>query len=66
MAQGMVKWFSEKKGYGFISQEDGQDIFVHFSSINTPGFKTLTEGDQVSFDVEESDRGPVAKNVNKL
>ncbi len=66
MAQGTVKWFSEKKGYGFISQEDGQDIFVHFSSINTPGFKTLTEDEQVSFDVEESDRGPVAKNVNKL
>jgi CspA family cold shock protein len=66
LAQGTVKWFSEKKGYGFISQEDGQDIFVHFSSISMPGFKTLTEGDQVSFDVEDSDRGPVAKNVNKL
>lgn len=66
MAQGTVKWFSEKKGYGFISQEDGQDVFVHFSSINMPGFKTLVEGDQVSFDVEEGDRGPVAKNVNKL
>ena len=66
MAQGTVKWFSEKKGYGFISQEDGQDIFVHFSSINMPGFKTLVEGDQVSFDVEEGDRGPVAKNVKKL
>ena len=66
MAQGTVKWFSEKKGYGFISQEDGQDIFVHFSSISMPGFKTLIEGDQVSFDVEDSDRGPVAKNVNKL
>ena len=66
MAQGTVKWFSEKKGYGFISQEDGQDIFVHFSSISMPGFKTLIEGDQVSFDVEEGDRGPVAKNVKKL
>jgi len=66
LAQGTVKWFSEKKGYGFISQEDGQDIFVHFSSISMPGFKTLIEGDQVSFDVEDSDRGPVAKNVNKL
>ena len=66
MAQGTVKWFSEKKGYGFITQEDGQDIFVHFSSISMPGFKSLTEGDQVSFDVEDSDRGPVAKNVNRL
>ncbi len=66
MANGTVKWFSDKKGYGFIEREDGQDIFVHYSSINTSGFKSLTEGDQVSFDVEESDRGPVAKNVSKL
>lgn len=65
MAKGIVKWFSDKKGYGFIEQEDGRDIFVHYTSINTPGFKTLAEGDQVSFDVEESDRGPVAKNVKK-
>lgn len=65
MAKGVVKWFSDKKGYGFIEQEDGRDIFVHFSSINTPGFKTLAEGDRVSFDVEESERGPVAKNVTK-
>jgi CspA family cold shock protein len=61
-----VKWFSEKKGFGFIEKEDGEDIFVHYSSINAPGFKTLTEGERVSFDVEEGDRGPVAKNVNKL
>ena len=66
MANGTVKWFSNKKGYGFIEREDGQDLFVHYTSINTSGFKTLTEGDQVSFDIEESDRGPVAKNVNKL
>ena len=66
MAEGIIKWFSDKKGYGFISQEDGPDIFVHFSSINMDGFKTLNEGDRVSFDVEESDRGPVAKNVSKL
>jgi len=60
-----VKWFSEKKGYGFIEQEDGQDVFVHFSSIDMPGFKTLSEGERVTFDMEESDRGPVAKNVKK-
>ena len=66
LAEGVVKWFSERKGYGFIEQEDGPDIFVHFSSITMPGFKTLAEGERVSFDVEESDRGPVAKNVEKL
>ncbi len=66
MAEGIVKWFSGKKGYGFIEQEEGGDVFVHYSSINTPGFKTLSEGERVSFDVEESDRGPVAKNVNKV
>ena len=65
MAQGTVKWFSDKKGFGFIEQENGQDIFVHHSSINMSGFKSLAEGEQVSFDVEESDRGPVAKNVTK-
>jgi CspA family cold shock protein len=66
LAEGTVKWFSEKKGYGFIEQNDGPDIFVHYSSINTSGFKTLAEGERVSFDVEESDRGPVAKNVSKI
>jgi CspA family cold shock protein len=66
LAEGIVKWFSEKKGYGFIEQDEGRDIFVHYSSINLPGFKTLAEGERVSFDVEESDRGPVAKNVNKM
>jgi CspA family cold shock protein len=66
LAEGTVKWFSEKKGYGFIEQEDGQDVFVHFSSIDMPGFKTLSEGERVSFDMEESDRGPVAKNVKKF
>ena len=66
MAEGIVKWFSNKKGFGFIEQEDGTDIFVHFSSINMDGFKTLNEGERVSFDVEESDRGPAAKNVTRL
>ena len=65
MAKGTVKWFSEEKGYGFIAQEEGKDIFVHFSSISMPGFKTLTEGEVVEFDIEESDRGLVAKNVVK-
>lgn len=65
MAQGVVKWFSDKKGYGFIEQENGKDLFVHYSSITIPGFKTLAQGDRVTFDVEESERGPVAKNVNK-
>ena len=65
MLKGIVKWFNDKKGYGFIKQEDGRDIFVHFTSVNMQGFKTLAEGDEVSFDVEESDRGPVAKNVVK-
>ena len=66
MANGVVKWFSNKKGFGFIEQEDGGDVFVHFSAISDTGFKTLDEGDRVSFDVEESDRGPSAKNVTKL
>ena len=65
MAKGTVKWFSDEKGYGFIEQEDGKDIFVHFSSITMAGFKTLAEGDVVNFDIEESDRGLVAKNVTK-
>ena len=66
LAEGIVKWFSEKKGYGFLEQDDGQDVFVHYSSINTPGFKTLADGQRVSFDVEENERGPVAKNVNAV
>lgn len=66
MAEGTVKWFSERKGFGFIEQENGQDIFVHFSSIDMPGFKTLTDGEKVSFEVEESERGPVAKSVKRL
>ena len=63
MAKGIVKWFNEKKGFGFIQQEDGQDLFVHYSSINMDGFKTIVEGDEVVFEVEETDRGLQAKNV---
>ena len=67
LAEGTVKWFSDKKGYGFIAQEESeQDIFVHYSSIEMDGFKTLTEGQQVVFEVEDGERGPVAKNVKKM
>ena len=66
MVEGIVKWFSEKKGYGFIEQEDAPDIFVHYSSIDSSGFKTLADGERVSFDVEENERGPVAKKVKKI
>mgnify|MGYP000450891861 FL=1 len=66
MAEGTVKWFSNKKGYGFIEQEGDKDLFVHHSAINMTGFKTLEKGDRVSFDVEESDRGTEANNVTKL
>ena len=65
MAEGTVKWFSERKGYGFIEQENGKDVFVHYSSVDMPGFKTLIEGERVSFEMEEGDRGPVAKNVKR-
>jgi cold shock protein len=65
LANGTVKWFNDKKGYGFINEDQGRDIFVHFSAIDMQGFKTLSEGDVVMFDVEESDRGPEAKNVKR-
>ena len=65
MSEGVVKWFNANKGYGFIKSEEGQDLFVHFSSINMKGYKSLTEGDKVSFEVEDTDRGPQAKNVVK-
>ncbi len=65
MAKGIVKWFSETKGYGFIEQEDGPDVFVHHSGINSDGFRTLNEGDQVTFDIEEGRKGPAAVNVTK-
>jgi CspA family cold shock protein len=63
MANGVVKWFSDKKGFGFIEQEDGPDVFVHHSGINATGFKSLKEGDQVTFDTEDGQKGPAAVNV---
>ena len=65
MSRGKVKWFNEKKGYGFIEQEGGGDVFVHFSAIQGDGFKTLTEGQEVEFDVVEGKKGPQASNVVK-
>ena len=67
MARGKVKWFNDAKGFGFISNDDGSgDVFVHFSSIQSDGFKTLAEGDAVEYDVETSDKGPKAANVKKV
>jgi len=63
MAEGVVKWFNEKKGFGFIQIEEGRDVFVHYSSIEMDGFKTLYEGQRVNFDILEGDRGPAASNV---
>jgi CspA family cold shock protein len=66
MAKGQVKWFSEKKGYGFITREDGDDIFVHFSAIDKEGFRTLREGDEVEFEITEGEKGLQATKVTVL
>jgi CspA family cold shock protein len=66
MANGIVKWFDERKGYGFIEQEEGPDVFVHHSGINATGFKSLNDGDSVTFNVEQGKKGPAAVNVTKL
>jgi cold shock protein len=66
MANGTVKWFNEKKGFGFIEKEDGTDVFVHHSSINSNGFRTLNEGDKVTFTVEEGKKGPAAVDVSVI
>jgi len=66
MAQGTVKWFNPEKGYGFIRQENGEDVFVHYSSIAGDGFKSLEEGQRVEFDVAPGRKGPQATNVSKI
>jgi cold shock protein len=66
MTNGTVKWFSDRKGFGFIEREDGPDVFVHHSAINASGFKSLNEGDQVSFDIVEGQKGPAAANVSVI
>jgi cold shock protein len=63
MANGTVKWFNESKGYGFIEQENGPDVFVHYSGITGNGFRSLNDGDQVTFDIEQGQKGPAATNV---
>ena len=63
MTNGIVKWFNDRKGYGFIEREDGADVFVHHSAINATGFKSLNEGDRVTFEMEHGKKGPAAANV---
>ena len=66
MQRGIVKWFNGEKGYGFIECEDGEDVFVHFTGIQSEGFRTLEEGESVTFEIVEGNRGPQAANVNKV
>jgi len=66
MAEGTVKWFNDAKGFGFIEQDNGPDVFVHFSAIKAEGFKSLAEGDRVTFDVIQGDKGPQSANVVKV
>mgnify|MGYP001029575120 FL=1 len=66
MEEGTVKWFSDQKGFGFIEREGDKDVFVHHSAISGSGFKTLAEGDRVTFDVEQGSKGPSAVNVTKI
>ncbi len=66
MTQGIVKWFNDSKGFGFIEQENGPDVFVHHSGINASGFKSLKEGDKVTFDVKQGPKGPSAENVTVI
>jgi len=66
MAEGTVKWFNDSKGYGFISQDGGQDVFVHYSAIEAEGFRSLAEGDKVAFEVADGEKGPQASKVRKI
>jgi len=66
MSEGRVKWFNDKKGYGFISRDDGDDVFVHFSEISMDGFKTLSENQEVTFEIKDGPRGPQAINVRPI
>jgi CspA family cold shock protein len=66
MINGTVKWFNDRKGFGFIEQENGTDVFVHHSAINAVGFRSLNEGDRVSFDIEQGQKGPAAANVTVI